>query len=146
MNKLEKYNPDVIKKYETVTRERESSTFTFSKQVYKGITNDFPNQISSPDDLKLKTLAPDFDLIKTKMDASLKEREKEKIEQERLLKQLSEQKTQKKLVISTNKTSEVQETHQDMKNSHQKYNLNKNDFLIKEKSVLNEVMEFLNKI
>lgn len=146
MNKLEKYNPDVIKKYETVTRERESSTFTFSKQVYKGITNDFPNQISSPDDLKLKTLAPDFDLIKTKMDASLKEREKEKIEQERLLKQLSEQKTQKKLVINTNKTSEVQETHQDMKNSHQKYNLNKNDILIKEKSVLNEVMDFLNKI
>jgi len=146
MNKLEKYNPDVIKKYETVTRERDSTAFTFSKQVYKGITNDFPNQINGPDDLKIKSSEPDYDLIKAKMDASLKEREREKIEQERLLKQLSEQKTQKKLVININKTSDVQENHQDMKNSHQIYNLNKNDVLIKEKSVLNDVMDFLKKI
>ena len=146
MNKLEKYNPDVVKKYETITRERESSNYTFSKQVYKGITNDFPSQINGPDDLKIKSNEPDYDLIKAKMDASLKEREKEKIEQERLLKQLSEQKTQKKLVININKTSEIQETHQDMKSSHQKYNLNKNDVLIKEKSVLNDVMDFLKKI
>jgi uncharacterized ubiquitin-like protein YukD len=146
MNKLEKYNPDVVKKYEVITRERESTPFTFSKQVYKGITNDFPNQINGPDDLKIKTHEPDYDLIKTKMDASLKEREREKVEQERLLLKLSEQKTQKKLVININSTNEVQETYQDMKNSHQKYTINKNDKLIKEKSILNDVMDFLKKI
>jgi len=146
MSKLEKYNPDVLKKYETVTRERESTAYTFSKQVYKGITNDFPNQINGPDDLKIKSSEPDYDLIKIKMDASLKEREREKIEQERLLKQLSEQKSQKKLVMNLNKTSEIQESHQDMKTSHQKYNIEKNDVLIKEKSVLNDVLDFLKKI
>jgi hypothetical protein len=49
-------------------------------------------------------------------------------------------------LLNINKTSEIQETHQDMKSSHQKYNLNKNDVLIKEKSVLNDVMDFLKKI
>jgi hypothetical protein len=146
MNKQDKYNPDVIKKYETITRERENISYTFSKQVYKGITNDFPNQIKNPDDLKLKTEEPNFDLIKIRMEESLKEREREKIEQERLLKELSEQKLQKKLVINTGKTSEVQETHQEMKNSQKKYNLEKNDNLFKEKSVLNDVLDFLKKI
>lgn len=146
MNKQDKYNPDVIKKYETITRERENTSYTFSKQVYKGITNDFPNQIKNPDDLKLKTEEPNFDLIKIRMEESLKEREREKLEQERLLKELSEQKQQKKLVINTSKTSEVQETHQDMKNSQKKYNLEKNDNLFKEKSVLNDVLDFLKKI
>jgi len=138
--KQDKYNPDVVKKYETITRERENSTYIFSKQVYKGITNDFPNQIKSPDDLKIKASEPDFDLIKIRMEASIKEREREKAEQERLLKQMSEQKTQKKLVININKTSEVQETHQDMKDSQKKFNLEK------EKSVLSDVLDFLKKI
>jgi hypothetical protein len=145
-NKLEKYNPDVIKRYDTVTRDRENVAYTFSKQVYKGITNDFPNQINGPDDLKLKNSTPDYDMIKIKMEESLKEREREKIEHERLLKELSEQKTQKKLVISMNKTSNVQETHQEMKNSQKKFTLEKNDNLFKEKSVLNDVLDFLNKI
>ena len=127
MNKLEKYNPDVLKKYETITRERENTSYIFSKQVYKGITNNFPNQINNPDDLKIKSSEPDFDLIKARMEASLKEREKEKVEQERLLKQLNEQHITKTLVINLNKTSEVQETHQDMKNSQKKYSLEKNE-------------------
>ena len=63
-SKQDKYNPDVVKKYESLTRDRESSTYTFSKQVYKGITNDFPNQITKPEDLKIKSSEPDFDLIK----------------------------------------------------------------------------------
>ena len=146
MNKQDKYNPDVIKKFETVTIERETSSYIFSKQVYKGITNDFPNQIKSSDDLKMKAEEPNFELIKVKMEASLKEREREKLEQERLLKELSEKKLQKKLVINTTNTSEVQETFQDMKNSQKKYNLEKNDNLFKEKSVLNDVFDFLKKI
>ena len=146
MSKLDKYNPDVIKKYESVTRDRDNTSYIFSKQVYKGITNNFPNQINGPDDLKIKSNEPDFDLIKTKMEASIKDREKEKIEQERLLKELSEQKLQKKLVINLNKTNDKQETHQDMKNSQKKYNLEKNDNLFKEKSVLNDVLDFLKKI
>lgn len=146
MNKLEKYNPDVIKKYENVSRERETSSYTFSKQVYKGITNNFPNQINSADDLKLKAAEPDYDMIKARMEASIKEREREKIEQERLLKQLSEQKEQKKLIINLNTSSEVQETFQDMKTAQKKYNLEKNDNLFKEKSVLNDVLDFLKKI
>ena len=146
MNKQDKYNPDVLKKYENITRERETTAYIFSKQVYKGITNDFPNQINGPNDLKIKSAEPDYELIKAKMDASLKEREREKVEQERLLKQLSEQKTQKKLVININSTNEVQETHQDMKNAQKVYNIEKNDNLFKEKSVLNDVMDFLKKI
>lgn len=145
-HKTEKYNPDVVKKYETISRERDNTSYTFSKQVYKGITNDFPNQINGPDDLKIKSHEPDYDAIKSKMEASLKEREREKIEQERLLKELSEQKSQKKLVINMNKTSEVQETFQDMKNSQKKYNIEKNDNLHVEKSVLNDVLDFLKKI
>ena len=120
MNKLDKYNPDVIKKYDTVTKERDNTTYTFSKQVYKGITNEFPNQITSPEDLKIKSHEPDFDLIKVKMEASLREREREKAEQEKLLKELSEKNTLKKLVINTEKTTNIQENHADMKQSHKK--------------------------
>jgi len=145
-HKTEKYNPDVVKKYETMSRERDNTAYTFSKQVYKGITNDFPNQINGPDDLKIKSHEPDYDAIKARMEASIREREREKIEQERLLKELSEQKTQKKLVISMNKTSEVQETFQDMKNSQKKYNIEQNDNLHVEKSVLNDVLDFLKNI
>ena len=146
MNKLEKYNPDVIKKYDTITKERETSSYTFSKQVYKGITNNFPNQITGPDDLKIKASEPDYDLIKIKMETSLHEREKEKAEQERLLKELAERKLNKKLVINTPKTSEVQETHADMKVSHKKFTIDKNDNLLKEKLVLKDVFEFINKL
>ena len=146
MNKLEKYNPDVVKKYDTVSKERENTTYTFSKQVYKGITNQFPSQINNADDLKLKVAEPDYDLIKTKMEESLKEREREKADQERILKELAERKSQKKLVITANKTSDVQETHQDMKTSHKKYNIQKNDNLVKEKAILNDVFDFINKL
>jgi hypothetical protein len=139
-SKQDKYNPDVVKKYESLTRERESSSYTFSKQVYKGITNDFPNQITKPEDLKIKASEPDFDLIKKNMEASLKEREQEKLAQEKLLKELSDQNMKKKLVINLNKSSEVPESHQDMKTSHKKFNLDK------EKSVLNDVIDFLKKI
>lgn len=146
MNKLEKYNPDVAKKYDLVSKERENSTYTFSKTVYKGITNQFPNQINNAEDLKIKLPEPDYDLIKVKMEASINEREKEKAEQERILKELAEKNAQKKLVITTNKTNDVQETHQDMKSSHQKYTLEKNDNLLKEKSLLNDVFDFINKL
>ena len=146
MNKLDKYNPDVIKKYDTVTKERDNTTYTFSKQVYKGITNEFPNQITSPEDLKIKSHEPDFDLIKVKMEASLREREREKAEQEKLLKELSEKNTLKKLVINTEKTTNIQENHADMKQSHKKYTIEKNDNLLKEKLVLNNVLDFLNKL
>ena len=146
MNKLEKYNPDVVKKYDTVTKERESTRYTFSKQVYKGITNQFPNQINGPDDLKIKMPEPDFSQIKSNMEASLKEREKEKADQETLLKELAEKKTIKSLVINTEKTSTVQENHADMKQSHKKYTLEKNDNLLKEKLSLNNVLDFINKL
>ena len=146
MNKLEKYNPDVAKKYDLVSKERENTSYTFSKTVYKGITNQFPNQINNAEDLKIKLPEPDYDLIKVKMEASIQEREKEKADQEKILKELAEKKAQKKLVITTNKTNDVQETHQDMKSSHQKYTLEKNDNLLKEKSMLNDVFDFINKL
>ena len=133
MNKLEKYNPDVSKKYETIQKERDTMAYTFSNKVYKGITNNFPNQINGPDDLKIKAEEPDFNLIKSRMEASIQNREKEKEDQERILKELAEKKLQKKLVINQSTTSTVQESHQDMKTSHQKYNIEKNDNLIKEK-------------
>ena len=146
MNKQEKYNPDVNKKYDLITKERDITRYTFSQQVYKGITNQFPKQISSPDDLKIKAEEPDYDQIKINMELSLREREKEKEEQERLLKQLAEKNETKKLVINTEKTSTIQENHADMKQAHKKFSIEKNDNLLKEKLVLNNVLDFINKL
>jgi len=146
MNKLEKYNPDVSKKFETIQKERDTMAYTFSNKVYKGITNNFPNQINGPDDLKIKADEPDFNLIKSKMEESINSREKEKVEQERILKEVAEKKLQKKLVINQSTTSTVQESHQDMKLSHQKFSIEKNDNLIKEKLVINDVLDFINKL
>lgn len=146
MNKLEKYNPDVSKKFETIQKERDTMAYTFSNKVYKGITNNFPNQINGPDDLKIKAEEPDFNLIKTRMEASINNREKEKAEQERILKEIAEKNLQKKLVINQSNTSSVQESHEDMKSSHIKYNIEKNDNLLKEKLVINDVLDFINKL
>lgn len=146
MNKQEKYNPDVGRKYETIQKERDTMAYTFSNKVYKGITNNFPNQINSPDDLKIKTDEPDFNLIKMKMENSIHQREREKEEQEKLLKELAEKKQQKKLLINQNTTSIMQESHEDMKASHKKYNIEKNDNLINEKLVLNDVLDFIKKL
>ena len=146
INKLEKYNPDVSRKYESIQKERDGMAYTFSNKVYKGITNNFPNQISSPEDLKLKAEEPDFNLIKNRMESSIHEREVEKANQERILKELAEKKLNKKLVINQTNTNTVQETHTDMKQAHTKFNIDKNDNLIKEKSVLNDVLDFLKKI
>jgi hypothetical protein len=147
MNKLEKYNPDVSKKYETVQKERDTMAYTFSNKVYKGITNNFPNQINGPDDLKIKADEPDYNLIKIRMEASIKDREKEKEDQEKILKEVAERKLLKKLVVNQNSSSNtVQESHQDMKSSHQKYSIEKNDNLLKEKLVLNDVLDFINKL
>jgi hypothetical protein len=146
MNKLEKYNPDVSKKFETIQKERDTMAYTFSNKVYKGITNNFPNQINGPDDLKIKADEPDFNLIKSKMEESINSREREKAEQERILKEVAEKKLQKKLVINQSTTSTVQESHQDMKSSHQKFSIEKNDNLIKEKLVINDVLDFINKL
>jgi len=138
MNKLEKYNPDVGKKFETIQKERDTMAYTFSNKVYKGITNNFPNQINGPDDLKIKADEPDYNLIKTRMESSIHEREREKEEQERILKELAEKKQQKILVINQSNTSNIQESHEDMKSSHKKFNLDK------EKLVLNDVLDFIN--
>jgi hypothetical protein len=146
INKLEKYNPDVDKKYEIKQRERDGTAYTYSNVVYKGITNDFPKQIATPDDLKIKAEQPDFNLIKIKMEASINEREQEKANQEKILKELAEKKLNKKLVINQTSTNTTLETHSDMKQAHQKFNIEKNDNLVKEKSVLNDVLDFLNKI
>jgi hypothetical protein len=146
MNKLEKYNPDVGKKYETIQKERDTMHYTFSNKVYKGITNNFPNQINGPDDLKVKAEEPDFNLIKNRMESSIQEREREKVEQEKILKELAEKNQTKKLVINQNSSNNMQESHQDMKVSHQKFSIEKNDNLLKEKLVLNNVLDFLNKI
>lgn len=146
MNKLEKYNPDVSKKYETIQKERDGTAYTFSNKVYKGITNNFPNQINGPDDLKVKNEEPDYNLIKLRMESSIQEREREKMEQERILKELAEKKQNKKLVINQSGSNTVQESHQDMKSSHQKYSIETNDNLIKEKLVLNDVLDFINKL
>ena len=55
-----------------------------------------------------------------------------------------EKKLQKKLEINQNNTSNtMQESHQDMKSSHQKFSIEKNDNLIKEKLVLNDVLDFI---
>jgi hypothetical protein len=140
MNKLEKYNPDVGKKFETIQKERDTMAYTFSNKVYKGITNNFPNQINGPDDLKIKADEPDYNLIKTRMESSIHEREREKEEQERILKEMAEKKQQKKLVINQSNTSNIQESHEDMKSSHKKFNLDK------EKLVLNDVLDFINKL
>jgi hypothetical protein len=80
------------------------------------------------------------------MELSLREREKEKAEQERLLKELAEKNTSKKLVINTEKTSTIQENHADMKQAHKKFSIEKNDNLLKEKLVLNNVLDFINKL
>jgi len=146
MNKLEKYNPDVSKKYETIQKERDGTAYTFSNKVYKGITNNFPNQINGPDDLKVKNEEPDYNLIKLRMESSIQERKREKMEQERILKELAEKKQNKKLVINQSGSNTVQESHQDMKSSHQKYSIETNDNLIKEKLVLNDVLDFINKL
>ncbi len=146
MNKPEKYNPDVNKKYEQVTKDRENTHFSYTKQVYKGITNDFPEKVEKPDDLKLKQEEPDFDLIKSKMEEAVREREREKIEQEKILKELREKKINKKLIINTGNSSDVQESHEDMKNSYNKFKIDKNDNLKKEKMALNDVLDFINKL
>ena len=80
------------------------------------------------------------------MEESINSREREKAEQERILKEVAEKKLQKKLVINQSTTSTVQESHQDMKSSHQKFSIEKNDNLIKEKLVINDVLDFINKL
>ena len=146
MNKQEKYNPDVNKKYDQITKERDHINYAFSNQVYKGITNDFPKNVTKSDDLKMKTDEPDYDIIKQKMENAIRERENEKMNQEKLLKELAERKITKKLVISTTSTTDAQESFQDMKNSYQKFNVNKTDKLLKEKLVINNVLDFINKL
>jgi len=143
MNKQEKYNPDVNKKYEQVTKERDHVNYSFSNQVYKGITNNFPTNVSKSDDLKLKQEEPEYDVIKQKMENAIRERENEKLAQEKLLKELAEKKMTKKLVINTTNVSDAQESFQDMKNSYQKFNVTKNDKLLKEKLVVNDVLDFI---
>jgi len=66
--------------------------------------------------------------------------------QEKLLKELAERKITKKLVISTTSTTDAQESFQDMKNSYQKFNVNKSDKLLKEKLVINDVLDFIKKL
>jgi hypothetical protein len=83
MNKQDKYNPDVNKKYEQITRDRESLNYSFSNQVYKGITHNFPTNVNKPEDLQIKEEEPNYDDIKSRMEDAMKEREREKIEQER---------------------------------------------------------------
>ena len=39
--------------------------------------------------------------------------------------------------------SDAQESFQDMKNSYQKFNVTKNDKLLKEKLVVNDVLDFI---
>ena len=146
MNKQEKYNPDVNKKYEQVSKDRDHQHYTYNKEVYKGITNDFPNKIESPDDLKLKIDTPDYDAIKIKMEDAIKDREQDKLNQEKLLKELAEKKISKKLIINTGNSSNVSESFQDMKDSYQKFTVNKNDILSKEKIALNDVLDFINKL
>ena len=146
MNKQDKYNPDVSKKYDQITKERDNLNYTFSKQVYKGITNNFPSNVNGPQDLQIKLEDPDYDIIKQKMESEIRERELEKIEQEKLLKLLSEKKIEKNMVISSDKVSNPSETHQDMKQSYQKFNVNKGDKLGKEKLILNDVFELINKL
>jgi len=146
MNKQDKYNPDVNKKYDQITRERESLNYSFSNQVYKGITNNFPTNVNKPEDLQIKEEEPNYDDIKSRMEDAMKEREREKIEQEKLLKNLAEKSIQKKMIISSEKVSTVIETHQDMKTSYQKFTVNKDDKLIKEKLMLNDVFDLINKI
>jgi hypothetical protein len=146
MNKQDKYNPDVAKKYDQMTKERDTLHYIYSKQVYKGITNDFPTNVNTPEDLQLKNEEPDYDKIKLKMESAIRERENEKLEQEKLLKILSEQKIDKKITMSSNKTSNSSEMHQDMKNSYQKFNVDKGDKLGKEKLLLNDVFDLINKI
>ena len=146
MNKQEKYNPDVNKKYEQVTKERDNINYAFSKQVYKGITNNFPTNVTKSDDLKIKCEEPEYDVIKQKMENAIRERENEKLAQEKLLQELAEKKMTKKLVISTPATTDMQESFQDMKNSYQKFNVSKNDKLLKEKLVINNVLDFINKL
>jgi len=146
MNKQEKYNPDVIKKFETINKERNNINYTFSKQVYKGITNNFPSNVTNPNDLKIHDITPDYDEINKKMANAIQEREKEKMEQEKLLKEMAENKISKKLVITSNTTTDAQETFQDMKKSYEKFNVSKNDKLSKEKMAINNVLDFINKL
>jgi len=146
MNKQDKYNPDVAKKYDQITKERGTLNYKFSKRVYKGITNNFPDNVNTPEDLQLKVDEPDYDNLKIRMENALHERETEKIEQEKLLKLLSEQKSEKKMVIASEKTSSVIESHQEMKTSYQKFKVNKDDKLGKEKLLLNDVFDLINKM
>jgi hypothetical protein len=115
--------------------------------VYKGITNNFPSNVKNTNDLKIQELTPDYDEINKKMANAIQERENEKLEQERILKEFAENKTSKKLVMTlTNKTTDAQESFQDMKKSYEKFNVNKNDKLSKEKLAINNVLDFINKL
>ena len=80
------------------------------------------------------------------MENAIRERENEKRVQEKLLQELAEKKMTKKLVISTTTTNDMQESYQDMKNSYQKFNVNQNDKLLKEKLAINNVLDFINKL
>ena len=146
MNKQDKYNPDVSKKYDQITKDRDNINYTFSKQVYKGITHNFPENVTGPQDLQIKLEDPDYDIIKQKMENVLHERESEKLEQEKLLKLLSENKIEKKMIISSDKVSNPSESHQDMKQSYQKFNVKNGDKLVKEKLILNNIFDSINKL
>ena len=50
------------------------------------------------------------------------------------------------MIISSEKTSTVIESHQDMKVSYQKFTVKKEDKLLKEKQMLNDVFDLINKI
>jgi hypothetical protein len=50
------------------------------------------------------------------------------------------------LVTVGKKTSDVIENHTDMKDSFKKFEINKNDNLVKEKLKMNDVLDFINKL
>jgi hypothetical protein len=75
---VNKYNPDINNKYDNVEKIRKEKNYTFSNAVWKPIIGSIDKQKISEDDLKINLEKPNHQLIKSRYEQEMEEREKEK--------------------------------------------------------------------
>ena len=128
----DKYNPDIIDKYNNMTNNR-TTNFNQSKEVWKGITG----ENFDANDLKIKIEKPEVSEILNRLNIIMTEREDE----ERIRKEIAKTYKNENEKNNIEKEYSSQDHHQ-----LKKYHIDKNDKLIKEKEKFNAILEELNDI
>jgi hypothetical protein len=115
-----KYNPDISNKLDNIEKDRQTTIFKKSNNVYNSITNEIPNVINSGHDLELLKDKPITNLDKLVSD-KLKER--------------TEIENTKTKVIHTNVPNQEIPTYNELKNNYKNINQNIN----KNSNILNDL-------